>query len=258
MIPDLPHREKLGCVDQYPLNCPPFSYISDLARLYKKTFGDMADAQAASGLVPNICPEYVIFSDDFRDSPEWGSSVILAAWQQYEWTGDKTALEWYYPVMCRYVDYLREQSKDLILQHSLGDWHDIGPRGPGRSQLTPNKLTATAMFYEDLRTLARIAFLLGKTEEAKQYDSEAAEVKTAYNKEFFNKERGIYATGSQCANSISLVFGLAESGDRLRILDAIVKDVEEKGLTAGDVGYRYLLRALADEGRSDGIYRWSN
>jgi hypothetical protein len=258
IITDCPHREKMGWLEQYHLNGPALRYSYDLARLYRKTFGDMADAQAASGLVPDICPEYVIFSDDFRDSPEWGSSVILAAWQQYEWTGDRTTLERYYPVMCRYVEYLRGQSKDLILQHSLGDWHDIGPRGPGRSQLTPNKLTATAMFYEDLKTLSDIALLLGKNEDVKRYADEASEVRKAYNKEFYNKEKGIYATGSQCANSISLVFGLAEPGERSRILDAIVKDVEEKGLTAGDVGYRYLLRALADEGRSDVIYAMNN
>jgi hypothetical protein len=37
-----------------------------------------------------------------------------------------------------------------------------------------------------------------------------------------------------------------------------VKDVQAKGLTAGDVGYRYLLRALADGGRSDAIFALNN
>ena len=44
------------------------------------------------------------------------------------------------------------------------------------------------------------------------------------------------------------------------MLDAVVKDVRDRGnaLTAGDVGYRYLLRALADGGRSDVIFDMNN
>ena len=43
-------------------------------------------------------------------------------------------------------------------------------------------------------------------------------------------------------------------------MDAIVKDVRSRGngLTAGDVGYRYLLRALADGGRNDVIFDINN
>ena len=44
------------------------------------------------------------------------------------------------------------------------------------------------------------------------------------------------------------------------MVDAIVRDVRSRGnaLTAGDVGYRYLLRALADGGRSDVIFDMNN
>jgi hypothetical protein len=31
-----------------------------------------------------------VFSGGFRDSPEWGSSVILVPWQHYLFTGDDT------------------------------------------------------------------------------------------------------------------------------------------------------------------------
>ena len=43
-------------------------------------------------------------------------------------------------------------------------------------------------------------------------------------------------------------------------MNAIVKDVRSRGnaLTAGDVGYRYLLRVLADGGRSDVIFDINN
>jgi alpha-L-rhamnosidase len=54
--------------------------------------------------------------------------------------------------------------------------------------------------------------------------------------------------------------GICEPTNRAAVLDAIVADVRKRGnaLTAGDVGYRYLLRALADGGRSDVIFDINN
>ncbi len=53
---------------------------------------------------------------------------------------------------------------------------------------------------------------------------------------------------------------LVEPAHRQAVLDGIVKDVRDRGnaLTAGDVGYRYLLRALAEGGRSDVIFAMNN
>ena len=78
--------------------------VADKAR--NPTFADMADAQQPSGLIPAVAPEYVVFEGVFRDSPEWGSAVILAAWQHFVWTGDDTPLRRNYDVMKRYVAYL--------------------------------------------------------------------------------------------------------------------------------------------------------
>ena len=54
--------------------------------------------------------------------------------------------------------------------------------------------------------------------------------------------------------------GICEPTNRAAVLEAIVRDVRDHGnaLTAGDVGYRYLLRALADGGRSDVIFDINN
>lgn len=84
----MPHREKLGWLEQIHLNGPSLRYEFDLAQLYTKIINDMADSQLEDGLVPDIAPEYAVFQGGFRDSPEWGSAFILGAWQQYEWTGD--------------------------------------------------------------------------------------------------------------------------------------------------------------------------
>ena len=258
VLTDCPHREKLGWLEQYHLHGYALRYEWDMASLYSKTVGDMAQAQLAKGLIPDIAPEYTVFSGGFRDSPEWGSSFVIVPWQQYEFTGDTTLLANYYDGMKRYCDYLQSRSKDLIVSHGLGDWYDLGPGRPGNAQLTPPELTATAYFYRCTDIIARTAALLDKKDDAQKYGDLAKQIKAAFNGKFWREETGVFSTGSQCANAIPLVMGLAEPRMRDRALAAIVKDVEEKNLTAGDIGFHYLLRALYEGGRSDVIYTMTN
>jgi hypothetical protein len=260
VLTDCPHRERLGWLEQYHLNGPSLRYEFDLTRLFTKAMNDMADSQQPDGLVPDIAPEYTVFGGGFRDSPEWGSAFLLVPWQQYQFTGDPALLRQYYDGMKRYVAYLGGKARADIVSHGLGDWYDIGPRPPGQAQLTPKALTATAFYYYDTWILARTAAMLGKKEEARQFTARAGEIRAAFNREFFNAAQGGYATGSQCANAIPLVMGLVEPAQRPALLAALVADVARRGnaITAGDVGYRYLLRALAEGGRSDVIFKMNN
>jgi alpha-L-rhamnosidase len=126
--------------------------------------------------------------------------------------------------------------------------------------LTPISLTATAFYFKDTSILAEVAALLGRKDDAKMYRQLAGQIRAAFNRAFYNSATHQYATGSQCANSMALVMGLAAPADRRPVLDAVVADVRAHGnsLTAGDVGYGYLLRALAEGGRSDVIFAMNN
>lgn len=256
VITDCPHRERLGWLEQYHLNGPSLRYETDLTRLYAKTFADMADAQRPNGLVPDIAPEYVVFDKGFVDSPEWGSAIVLSAWQHFVWTADDRPLRDDYEPMKRYVAYLASRAEGDIVSHGLGDWYDLGPNPPGYAQLTPIALTATAIYYEDLQTIARIAARLGRDADARLYLRDASRVKAAFNRKFFDPAASLYAAGSQTAQALPLVLDLVPEGHRTRVLDALVRDIRAhgNGTTAGDVGYRYVLRALAEGRRSDVIY----
>ncbi len=265
LMTDCPHREKLGWLEETHLNGPSLRYNFDMAALLQKTMNDMADSQLENGFVPNIAPEYFIASktnltDAFRNSPEWGGAFVMVAWQQYQFNGDLALLRRYYADMKRYVAFLGSTATNHIITTGLGDWYDLGPKPPWGSQLTPPALTATAFYQHYNWILARVAELLGKPDEAKEFDRHAEEIRAAFNEKFFNPATGQYATGSQCANSLALVMNLVEPTNRAAVLTAIVADVRGRGnaLTAGDVGYRYLLRALADNGRSDVIFDMNN
>ena len=257
---DCPHREKLGWLEEAHLVGSSLHYNYDIYRLALKCISDMRIAQTAEGLIPEIAPEFTHFTEPFRDSPEWGSNGIILPWYVYQWYGDKQVLADNYDMMKRYLAYLDKKSDHHILTQGLGDWYDLGPKPPGVSQLTPKGVTATAMFYYDLDIATKTAFLLGKNDDAEAYQKLAAEVKQAYNKKFFNANTKEYATGSQAANAMSVYMGLVDDKDKEAVINNIVKDLKERGnaLTAGDIGFRYLLRVLDDAGRSDVIYAMNN
>ncbi|RZK82357.1 MAG: alpha-L-rhamnosidase [Pedobacter sp.] len=253
---DCPHREKLGWLEQAHLMGGSVQYNYDVAALNRKVVDDMITGQTENGLIPDITPEYVHFDGGFRDSPEWGSNGIILPWYMYEWYGDRDVLLKSYPMMEKYIVYIQSKAKDNILSHGLGDWFDIGPNNPGEAQLTPKALTATAIYYYNLSIMRKIAQVLNKRDDGLKYERLAAAVYSAFNKAFFNPETKQYATGSQTANAMSIYMDLVAPKDKQAVLDNLVKEIKGRGnsLTAGDIGYRYVLRVLDDAGRSDVIY----
>ncbi|EHQ30823.1 alpha-L-rhamnosidase [Mucilaginibacter paludis DSM 18603] len=260
ILTDCPHREKLGWLEEDHLMGNSLQYNYDIAALCKKIINDMKDAQTPDGLIPEIAPEFTVFDGGFRDSPEWGSNCVLLPWYVYQWYGDKQVLADSYPMMIRYMEYLAKQANNHILSQGLGDWYDIGPKHPGVSQLTPKGITATAFYYYDLCLLSDIARLLNKPADIKNYTQLAAVVKQAFNNQFFNKETKQYGSGSQTANAIAVYMKLVNPDDKAAVVENIVKDLRSRNnsLTAGDIGYRYLLKVLEDEGRSDVIFDMNN
>jgi hypothetical protein len=258
VMTDCPTRERLGWLEEDHLNGPALRYNFDLARLFGKISQDMADSQRDNGLVPSTCPDYPHWDGDFADSPEWGSSCILVPWQSYLFLGDTDILSRNYDTMAKYVAYLKSRAHNGVLDYGLSDWYDIGPNGPGYSQLTPQKLSATAFYWEDTQLMAKIAAILHKDDDAKPYQQEADDIRVALNDAQFSSDTNQYGMGSQCGNSLALVMGFADPTRRNAIFANLVADVQKKGLTAGDVGYRYLIRALADGGRSDLLFNINN
>ncbi|HEY5393417.1 MAG TPA: family 78 glycoside hydrolase catalytic domain, partial [Hanamia sp.] len=263
VLTDCPHREKLGWLEQTHLMGNSIQYNYDVANFFRKTVHDMMASQTPEGLIPEIAPEYVAFDFPdgmFRDSPEWGSAGVLLPWYLYRWYGDSEIVRESFPMMQKYIAYLQTRAKDNILSEGLGDWYDLGPNHPGVSQLTPMGITGTAIYYYDLNVVSKIATLLGKENEASHYDKLAAEVRQSFNAKFFNKETKEYGTGSQTANAMAVFMKLVEPQYKEDVVQNIVKDIRQRNnsLTSGDIGYRYLLKVLDDEGRSDVIFEMNN
>ena len=259
VLTDCPQREKLGWLEQTYLNADTVFYNEQAVTVYEKMLRDMMDSQRASGLVPSIAPEYVAFIDPdgrnsaFRDSPEWGSAIVLSPWAAYRYTGDTRILETGYPAMCRYAAYLASRAQGDLLDYGLGDWFDWGPKPPGESQLTSKRLTASATYCRLLATLSGIARVLGHGADAHRFARRAVAVRRALNRALFNPATNQYGGASQTANAMPLAIGLVPARHRAAVLANLVADIRAHGnhVTAGDIGYLYVILALMHGGRGD-------
>lgn len=260
VLTDCPHREKLSWLEQDYLMGNSVHYNFDIYNLYSKLVSDMMDSQHADGLVPDITPEYVRFDGGFLSSPEWGSASVVLPWLLYKWYGDTENIKKAYPMMTKYVDYLAGQSNNHILSFGLGDWFDYGPNQPGFAQLTPPALTATAIYYYDVELMSKMAALLGKSDDVLKYENLSKEIRTSFNKEFFNSKTNTYSTGSQTAMAMPLCLGLVDESNKKQVLANLIDSInaKNKALTAGDIGFHFLVQALDEGGASQVLFDMIN
>ncbi len=257
ILTDCPHREKLGWLEQTHLMGSALNYDFNLQSLYAKIETDIADEQKPDGEVPTIAPEYVVFpgrlNNAFNDSPEWGSAAVLDPWIAFQRYGDLNTLRAQYPVMRRYVDYLTSRSQNNIVGYGLGDWYDIGPRGPGLPQLTSPALTGTAIYYQDIVTLSAAAHQLGYSGEESRLQPLSLAVAKAFQQRFYHPDIHQYEKGSQTADAMPLVVGLTPAADRAAVLASLVADIRAHAnhVTAGDIGFHYVVDALMNNGASN-------
>jgi hypothetical protein len=260
VMTDCPHREKLGWLEQAHLMAPSILANFDCAKWYAKICRDMREAQHDNGCVPTIAPQYTVFPGQwnvFNDSPEWGSAMVLAPWHVYRQYGDRAILEDNYGAMRRYVEYLgSRETADGLIDYGLGDWYDIGPGDPGFAKLTSKSLTATAVYYANVVVLRATAALLGRGDDATAYAGPADKIKATFNQKLLDAGTHTYDRGSQTACAMPLVLGLVPAEHRDAVLEQLIRDIRsrENHVTAGDIGFHYVITALATAGRSDVIF----
>lgn len=259
VLTDCPQREKLGWLEQTYLNADTVFCNLDAITMYEKLQRDIAEAQDAKGMVPGIAPEYVAFiradgsNEIWRDSPEWGAACVFSLLAAYKYSGETQILSDGYSTMQAYIEYLDKIRAGGLIGYGMGDWYDVGPKSPGPAQLTSLALTCTATFYGLLRGIANVAELIGKSADAAGYTARAAAVKTLFNERLFNPSTNSYDTGSQTANAMPLVLDMVPMEHRTAVLNNLVADIRKHNnhVTAGDVGFHYVVEALMENGRGD-------
>ncbi len=279
---DCPTIEKLGWLEPNHLMARAVMYNKDVNMLWSKIAMDMRDAQYGEnesdlddgafpheykdGLVPSIAPRYAKFITDwnegsFWDIIPWGSSIILAAYEQYLFYGNKKVLADNYESAKRYIGYLTNQYNDYnrlynkngrerFICAGLGDWGIEQNKGRGRENIE------TAFYYHDLMTMAEISKILKKGDE-KEFTEQAERVKKLYNESLLIIDNDAYymdcqsGKATQTNQAIPLCLGLVPSEYASKVQNTLVSLCEGHHLECGEIGLVYILRSLSAADRND-------
>ncbi len=259
VMTDCPTREKLGWLEQTHLVGPSVHYNFCLYNMFHKLIGDMKDAMTNEGLVPSIVPEYInfeYFDQAFRDSPEWGSALLMQPWLMYKWYGDLAVLATTWSQMQGYFSYLEQKSSGFLLSHGLGDWYDVGPQVPGYAQLTPVPLVASAMYYHDAVLMSDIAKIMGKPDDEQHYRLLADNIRKAFNEKFYCTDKKVYGTGSQTSMAMPLSLGIVPEEDVPMVFNKLLQTIQTDSnrITTGDIGFHFLMDVLIKHGAAELLY----
>ncbi len=259
---DCPQRdERQGWLGDRSMVSRSESYLFDVAAFYSKWTTDLMDAQRASGSVPDVVPNYwVLYNDDVT----WPSTFLFVPGMLYEQYGDRRVLERAYPGMRRWIEYMRGFLKDgLMPKDQYADWC-VPPESPklihseDPARRTEGTFIGTAYYYHLLRMMARYARILGRpTAESAEYESLAATVRAAFQKQYFHAAEGIYSNGTQTSSLLPLAFDMADETDSRRVFESLTRRIEQESnghIGVGLIGAQWLMRTLSDHGRADVAY----
>ena len=218
----------------------------DMAAFYTNFMRDIRDVQDEKGRITDTVPH--IWGSRPAD-PAWGTAYPLLCWYMYQYYGDTRILEEQYDGLKKYVEFLRSTAENGVLKwFNYGDWVAI--------EKCPGALTSTFYYYYDARIMADIARLLGRGPDAAVYDKLAAEIRAAFNREFYDPKTGNYGDGTQAANTFALFLDIPtekQGGAWGRLFDDIVYK-HDSHLTTGIFGTKYIMELLTRTGNSDLAY----
>jgi alpha-L-rhamnosidase len=219
----------------------------DMAAFYTNFVRDIRDTQGADGTLTDTVPHK--YGSRPAD-PAWGTAYPLICWYMYEQYGDRRILEENYDGLKKYVEFLRSKAPDNVLRYSYyGDWVAI--------ERTPGALVSDAYYYYDVQILAKIAALLGNSADAATYKQLGEQIKEGFHREFYDAKRGVYANGTQTANTLALFLDLVPKEAQGAVSGSLFNDIvyaHDSHVTTGFIGIKYLMPLLTREGQADLAY----
>lgn len=266
---DCPQRdERMGWTGDINVFAPTALYNFELSRFLEKWLRDVKAEQLPTGGLPNTVP---VQGYGFPATmPEmavdwWGDACVNVPWALYEATGNVDILRAMYPTMQKYVKACRFWAgfgigKHRYIWHTpavlhFGDW--VAPDVPKMSQWQGrSKYTATASLCNTSGRLAKIARLLGKDEDAAQYETLSAKVADAYCS-ILTDGSGKAKDEFQTAYVLPLYLNMFPENVKAKAAENLVKLVEKSDykIGTGFPGTPYILFALADSGHADTAFK---
>lgn len=254
MPTDCPQRsERLGWTGDAQVFAPTASYHMDTRAFFHKFIKDLRDEQKfIDGAVPNYVPN-TGHKDDAGSV--WGDIAAFLPYTLYTYYGSLDEMEYCYPLMKDWVDYIDRKDGEREEKHYLfdfgfhfGDWLALdGVSQTSYKGSTDDTYIASMYYCCSVQIVSEIASKLGKKEDANHYGTLAGLVRAAVLKEYFTPN-GRLAIDTQAAYVIALKFGIYVEKERLvrQFQERLQRDGNE--IKCGFVGAPLLCTVLAESG----------
>lgn len=250
---DCPQRaERQGWLNDMTARAEGAVYNYDLNLLYSKWTRDIRGTQDDfSGAIGDTAP----YRRGNKPADAVCSSYLYAPYLVYTHYGDDRALRENYTGLKGWTEYLYRNSDRGIAIYSLyGDWAGPEPDSYTGSSpvsgITPGQFMSTGFNCFNAQLMAKIAKILGNTQDEKMYTERASFMVGRINEVFYNKDTASYATGSQAANTFALELGIVPAGDEQRVADNINADIIKRDyhLSTGNICTKFLPEILTRYG----------
>ncbi len=267
-IVDCPQRERLGYGGDAHATSETGLFNYKLGAFYTKWMEDWRDVQGwesmngkrvGGGVLPHTAP-----TNTGGGGPAWGGIVVTLPWLLYQHEGDTRILEKNFDMIKGWLAFLDSHTHNHLLQRFggkwdfLGDWLWPNATAEGMNNDTPQNACFNNCYRVfNLRTAAKIARVLGKRQEAEQWEKQAELSSKAIHETWYNADDQSYADKSMGNLAAALLADVPPEALR----DLIWKRVEHEILVVrkghihvGITGGAILFKLLREKGRNDLIY----
>lgn len=273
---DCPQRdERLGWTGDAQVFCRAGAYNFGVYDFFRKWLGDMAAEQSLrnDGGVPIVVPDAL---QRGAVCCAWGDAAGIIPWEVYLAYGDKKMLAEHFPMMKKWVEYIRHAGTKEYLwvdRWHYGDWLAMDGVVGGDTGATQKDLIASAYYARVTDILVKAGKLLGK--DMSEYEELYRHILDAFHDNFIEnglpcmskhislrdeknrEEQAIIKPITQTTLAMILHFHLYRGEDeRKSMADCLAKIIHENGdrINTGFVGTPYILHALSENGYTDLAY----
>jgi len=256
---DCPQRdERQGWLADAWVTAEEASFNFDLASFYSHFINLIRQAQKEDGSLPDFVPPYN--QKVYPADPAWGSAYITLCWHLYQFYGDRDILRKNFQYLKNYIDFLKRRATGNI-QLGLGkygDWCQPGSMVPKKTLL---ELIATWFYYHDALIFSEICEIIGRKEEAREYEELSKQIKAAFNGAFLEKDQykairqgPVDRLPDQTSNLLPLYLDMVPEDYRSEVWQNLLESIaihHDYHLDTGIIGTRYLLDVLSKFERQD-------
>lgn len=256
---DCPQRdERLGWTGDAQIFCRTASYLMNTYTFYKKWLRDLEVDQTPEGGVPHVIPNIEelhaegnwLLKQGPHSSAAWADAAVIVPWTLYLMYGDTAILERQYSSMKKWIDFMKNHSKDYLWDYKLqlGDWVALDAEEGSFFGATPTDLTANAYYSYSTELFVKTAKILGR-EEAKEYEELHQHIVKKFQETFFD-QNGSMTAQTQTAHIVALYFNLVPEAHRTKTMNELKLLLDKEGghLVTGFVGTPYFCHALSENG----------